>query len=59
MKQPCYTNKSLAKLEAKMKSLNDLQATNPEYDIERIESSKDPLLKDCYKWILDDPNLQK
>jgi hypothetical protein len=42
-----------------MKSLGDLQATDPELDMERIERSKDPLLKDCYEWILDDPILQE
>jgi WD40 repeat protein len=51
---------NLAKLdEATKKSLGDLQATDPELDMERIEYSKDPLLKDCYEWILNDPILQK
>ena len=27
--------------------------------MERIEDSKDPLLKDCYEWILQDPILQE
>ncbi|KAK5290631.1 hypothetical protein LTR99_011032 [Exophiala xenobiotica] len=39
-------------------SLRDLQATDPELDVQRIERSKNPLLKDCYAWVLDDPTLQ-
>jgi len=27
--------------------------------MERIEDSKDPLLKDCYEWIFQDPILQE
>jgi hypothetical protein len=54
------TRPNIAELdEAKKKSLDDLQATDPELDMERIEGSKDPLLKDCYEWILNDPTLQK
>ena len=45
--------------EATIKCLNDLQVTDPAHDMERIEDSKDPLLKDCYKWILQDPILQE
>jgi NACHT domain len=41
-----------------LKSLNDLQATDPDLDIKRIEDSKDPLLKDCYDWILNDTILR-
>lgn len=41
------------------KSLKDLQATDPALDMERIQDSKDPLLKDCYEWILKDPILQE
>jgi hypothetical protein len=37
--------------EATIKCLNDLQVTDPAHDMERIEDSKDPLLKDCYEWI--------
>src|ERR1700761_2593509 len=40
-------------------SLRDLQATDPELDIQRIEGSKDPLLKECYAWILNNPTLQE
>lgn len=54
------TKLNLAKLdEATKKSLGDLQATDPKLDMERIEHSKDPLLKDCYEWILNDPTLQE
>jgi hypothetical protein len=42
-----------------MESLKDLHATDPELDMERIESSKDPLLKDCYEWILNNPIIQE
>jgi hypothetical protein len=45
--------------EATIKCLNDLQVTDPAHDMERIEDSKDPLLKDCYEWILQDPILQE
>jgi hypothetical protein len=45
--------------EATKKSLSDLQATDPELDVKRIEDSKDPLLKDCYEWILKDPTLEE
>jgi len=41
------------------KSLDALKATDPDLDMNRIEDSKDPLLKDCYEWILKDPTLQK
>jgi WD40 repeat protein len=46
-------------IEEPLKSLNDLQATDPGLDMERIQDSKDPLLKDCYEWILKDPILQE
>lgn len=53
-------NLQAAKLdEATIKCLNDLQVTDPAHDLERIEDSKDPLLKDCYEWILQDPILQE
>src|SRR4051812_23302525 len=45
--------------EAITNSLRDLQATDPELDVQRIECSKDRLLKDCYAWILNDPTLQE
>lgn len=45
--------------EATIKSLNNLQVTDPELDMARIEHSKDPLLKDCYDWILQDRLLQE
>jgi nucleoside phosphorylase len=45
--------------EATIKCLNDLQVTDPAHDMKRIEDSKDPLLKDCYEWILQDPILQE
>jgi nucleoside phosphorylase len=32
---------------AAKESLNELQATDPSFDMKRIEDSKDPLLKDC------------
>jgi len=44
---------------ATSKSLSDLQTTDPDLDMKRIEDSTDPLLKDCYEWILDDPILQE
>jgi hypothetical protein len=45
--------------EATIKCLNDLQVTDLAHDMERIEDSKDTLLKDCYEWILQDPILQE
>jgi len=46
--------------EAIRKSLSGLQATtDPEDDMERIEVSKDRLLRDCYEWILHDQVLQE
>jgi NACHT domain len=38
--------------------LHDLRVTDPDADMDRIESTKDALLKDCYAWILDDQDLQ-
>ena len=35
--------------------LHDLLLTDPRGDKDRIEASKDNLLKDSYIWILDDP----
>lgn len=35
--------------------LKDLYVVDPQYDIERIEKSKDDLLDDAYKWILRTP----
>ena len=35
--------------------LLDLQSTDPRDDKNRIEASKDKLLKDSYAWILDNP----
>jgi hypothetical protein len=55
--QACFQT---AKLDEEIiKCLNDLQVTDPAHDMERIEDSKDPLLKDCYEWILQDPILQE
>src|ERR1700761_4969584 len=45
--------------EAIRNSLEGLQASDPALDMERIEHSKDPLLKDCCEWILEDPILQE
>src|SRR5271156_5470053 len=42
-----------------MKSLHDLQVTDPVHDKKRIEGSKDKLIKECYTWILQDPALQE
>jgi hypothetical protein len=39
--------------------LRDLRVTDPREDRTRIELGKDKLLKDCYAWILDDPNFQR
>ena len=39
--------------------LNNLKVTDPALDMEIIENSKDPLLKDCYEWILWDKLLQQ
>ena len=36
-----------------------LQVTDPGLDMERIEGSKDSLLKNCYEWILQDPYLRE
>jgi hypothetical protein len=38
--------------------LQDLWVTDPDDDIDRIESAKDTLLKDCYAWILKDQDFQ-
>ncbi|KAJ4288070.1 hypothetical protein N0V90_012087 [Kalmusia sp. IMI 367209] len=38
--------------------LRNLRVTDPREDRARIEGDKDRLLKDCYKWILDDPSFQ-
>lgn len=38
------------------KCLRDLRVTDPADDKERIESEKGRLLKDSYKWILDNPD---
>jgi SpoVK/Ycf46/Vps4 family AAA+-type ATPase len=43
---------------ATMRSLDDLKVTDPQDNMTRIELSKDHLLEDCYKWILQDPNFQ-
>ncbi|OBT38534.1 hypothetical protein VE00_11057 [Pseudogymnoascus sp. WSF 3629] len=45
--------------ELTIECLNNLQVTDPEFDMARIEHSKDPLLKECYEWILQDRLLQK
>ena len=45
--------------EATVKSLNSLQVTDPQHDLERIEGSKDALIEKCYNWILEKPLLQK
>jgi hypothetical protein len=39
--------------------LRDLRVTNPREDRARIEDDKDPLLKDCYAWILDNARFQR
>jgi hypothetical protein len=39
--------------------LRDLRVTNPKEDKTRIEDDKDKLLRDCYAWILDDPEFQR
>jgi DNA polymerase III delta prime subunit len=38
--------------------LQDLQVTNPDADMLRIQDTKDTLLKDCYAWILEDHDLR-
>jgi hypothetical protein len=38
--------------------LRDLGTTDPRDEKERIEAGKDSLLKECYAWILDDPNFR-
>ena len=45
--------------EVTIKFLSKLKVTNPDHDMMRIEHSKDPLLKDCYEWILQDKLLQE
>lgn len=45
--------------ETTLEILNKLKVTDPALDMERIENSKDPLLKDCYEWILRDRLLQQ
>ena len=55
-----HTNLQTAILdEAAKRSLSDLGATDPELDMDRIEFSKDLLLKECYEWILRDSILHK
>ena len=39
--------------------LSKLKVTDPDHDMERIEDSKDNLLKDCYEWILQNRLLQE
>jgi len=38
--------------------LRDLGITDPRYEKDRIQAGKDKLLKDCYAWILDDPDFR-
>ena len=38
--------------------LRDLGSTDPRDEKERIEAGKDSLLKECYAWILDDPDFR-
>lgn len=40
------------------KCLQGLFITDPERDRERLEATKDELLNDCYRWILNDRQLQ-
>jgi hypothetical protein len=39
--------------------LRDLRVTDPRQDRARIEQEKDSLLKDCYAWVLEDPDFQR
>lgn len=45
--------------EATRECLNRFKVTDPKLDMERIELSKDLLIKDCYDWILQDRILQE
>src|SRR5204863_7448560 len=38
--------------------LRDLGTTDPRIEKDRIEAGKDSLLKECYAWILDDPDFR-
>ncbi|RII04509.1 hypothetical protein CUC08_Gglean011896 [Alternaria sp. MG1] len=39
--------------------LRDLRVTDPREDRARIEGDKDRLLRDCYKWVLEDDSYQR
>jgi NACHT domain len=39
--------------------LRDLRITDPREDKDRIEASKDRLLRDCYAWILESPDFRR
>ena len=47
--------KDLHKGDKETACLRDLGVIDPQHDMERIEKSKDELLEDAYKWVLDTP----
>jgi hypothetical protein len=47
--------KSILKDDVETACRRDLRVVDPQHDMERIEKSKDELLDDAYKWILDTP----
>ncbi len=49
------TQKDLRRDDMETACRRDLRVVDPQHDMERIEKSKDELLDDAYKWILDTP----
>nr|CAL30201.1 HNWD3 [Podospora anserina] len=45
--------------EVDARCLSDLRSTDPRHDKKRIEDAKGGLLKDSYRWVLDNPEFQR
>ncbi|KAK7177557.1 Vegetative incompatibility protein HET-E-1-like protein 15 [Paraphaeosphaeria sporulosa] len=46
-------------IDKRKRCLQDLRLTDPHYDKKRIEDTKDGLLKDAYRWVLQNPEFRE